>query len=190
MPDPYPQHFTIEIDRENMCRYLRRTWLLVWSLIFGLFGILAGFGAGCEGFRETLLRANSTDWQAAGIFLSRFALGVGSAVSLALICYTLLSHRLARKEADALEAHVDGQYLCVKSGAWIRLDRRLHFRSIVDFACFQGPVMLRFGITGIRIVTMNGGLHGIIELPAVKDAVKVRDMLAEIDRLREDLKPA
>lgn len=50
--------------------------------------------------------------------------------------------------------------------------------------------MLRFGITGIRIVTMNGGLHGIIELPAVKDAVKVRDMLAEIDRLREDLKPA
>lgn len=189
MADPYPQNFTIEIDRENWYRCMRRTHLLGWC---GGLGFFLGFicmtasGAWAEHHYAPLYPFVKI-FGLAGLGL---VVGVSAGAVLGLGGYALFSRRQVRREADALEAQVKGQFLHVRGGTYNTYDRKLHFHAIIDFTCYQNWHMKRFGVVGIRMLTMGGGLHSYVDLPAVKDAEKVRDMLAEIDRLREDLKPA
>ena len=65
-------------------------------------------------------------------------------------------------------------------------DRKLHFRSIVDYATTQDSLMRRFGIHALQMATTAGGQNTNLIIPGVKDCLRVRDLLADIDRQREN----
>ena len=43
-----------------------------------------------------------------------------------------------------------------------------------------------FGVEGLQMRTIAGGQDAKVTIEGVKDCTKIRDMLSEIDRLRED----
>lgn len=186
MPDTYPQNFPIEIERLKLCRYLRAQAILSWSTLVAVSSVL---GAVARTGKRNAPNLNSVAevWRE---FL--LGLGIGAAVGLLIACllYLVFNHFSAKRIADSLQVSVEGQYLRVVERALIHRDRKLHFRAIVDYACFQGPLMRYCGITGITMHTMAGGYGAVVNILAVKDAPKIRDMLSDIDRLREDLSPA
>ena len=80
---------------------------------------------------------------------------------------------------------VEGAFLHIVQENYARVDRKLHFRSIVDYAAVDDILMRRFGLMALRMNTTGGGLDSTINLIGIKDCLKVRDMLAEIDSIRE-----
>jgi membrane protein YdbS with pleckstrin-like domain len=186
MTDPYPQSFPIEIEHEKLCRYLRAEAFLGWGtvLVFlaSLIGLMSRIG------KENQAHINSVGGFWRELFFG-LGVGAGSGLLLALLLYVPL-HFSMKKAANALHVFVEGQYLRVVQGWLFRRDRKLHFRAIVDYSCFQGPLMRRCGITGITMYTTAGGQGSVVKIQAVKDAAKIRDMLSDIDRLREHLESA
>jgi len=183
MTDPYPKTFPIEIEHDKLCRYLRAEAILGWGTLLVFFTSLFGL-------IERIGKENQTHINSVGEFWREFffglGVGAGTGLLLTLLLYLPL-HFSMRKVANSLQVSVEGQYLRVVEGWLFRRDRKLHFRAIVDYACFQGPLMRRYGITGIAMNTTAGGQGAVVKIRAVKDAVKARDLLSEIDRLREHL---
>ena len=110
---------------------------------------------------------------------------IASIVLLAGTCYLVFSRWRATRWATSLEVTVEGPFLHVRENRLWATDRKVHFREIVDYATRQTALMRRCGLHELRMNT-RGGLSSIIIIPGVKDAVAVRDMLIEIDRLREN----
>jgi membrane protein YdbS with pleckstrin-like domain len=186
MADPYPQAFPIEIERHKLCRYLRATAILGWGTV--LVFLTSSFGLAACSSKDNQAKFNSVGdvWRESFLGLG---LGAGIGLFLTLLLY-LPIHFSMKKIAESLKVSVEGQYLRVIEGWLFRRDRKLHFRAIVDYECFQGPLMRRFGITGITMHTIAGGQSTSVKIHAVKDAAKTRDMLSDIDRLRENLESA
>jgi len=67
----------------------------------------------------------------------------------------------------------------------IEIDRerlRKYLRAVV-----QGPLMRRYGVEALRMSTVAaGGQNSFLTIHGVKDCLRVRDMLAEIDSQREN----
>ncbi len=179
--DPYPSQFAIEIDRDNLRKYYRVQWLLQW-LCLGFFGIyIGGFASTAE-----IERGSKFGWNAASIVARDAAIGMAVSLIVAILLYLYFSHRRAARYADSLEISVEGSFLRIRQQTKSFLDRKLHFRAIVDYAVTQNALMHWCCIEALQMTTMSGGVHSTIRVPGVKDCLKVRDILAEIDRLRED----
>ena len=182
MSDPYPETLNIEIDRNRLRNYLRTKWLLSWVFGLGIFGGLIGFaciaGAIERGFDS---------WLAGLTFAAKVVvLSLGGTTFLALLFYFMLSHRLAARFAASLQVSVEGAFLRIRQHTNVMSDRKLHFRSIVDYATTQDSLMRRFGIHALRMATTAGGQNTHLYVPGVKDCLKVRDLLADIDGQREN----
>jgi membrane protein YdbS with pleckstrin-like domain len=186
MTDPYPQNFPIEIEHDKLCRYLRTAHLIGWGSLLVVFASMIGIMAHTGEHNRANINSMSDVWRE---FFLGLGIGAASGVILALIVYVPL-HFLIKKEADGLCVSVEGQFLHIVQGRSFRRDRKIHFRAIVDYACFQGPLMRRCGITGIMMHTMAGSQGAVIRILAVKDAERIRDVLSDVDRLRENLEPA
>jgi hypothetical protein len=183
MSDSYPDHFTIEIERERLRRYLRTKYLLSWLLCLGFFGGLFGFASASAAFDRGI-----ESWQAAVVLASKsIAIGVGVSSLIALFVYLLFSHHLASRFASSVELTVEGAFLRIRQHTYIRSDRKLHFRSIVDYAATQDFLMRRFGLHALQMTTIAGGPTSRINVPGVKDCLRVRDLLADVDQKREHL---
>lgn len=183
MNDPYPTNLTIEIERDRLRKYYRVQWFLLWVLVLAFFGFMFGLDSfTAEVRRGEISRA---DW----FFPAALAVGKGLGISFLVSCllYLLFSHRLAARLANSVEVTVEGPFLRVRKQDAFYSDRKTHFRSLVDCTAMQGFLMRRFGLFSLHISTTGGGggLRGLV-IPGVKDCLKVRDMLADIDRLREN----
>ena len=189
MTDPYPQEFEIPIERDKLYMYWRYQWILSFATICGLLGTAIGMTSTLPSPRFPL-PSNLTPIE----IILRVCMGIGTGAivggGIGAILYFLFCDRWTRKSAEEYKVAVQGQFLRVTKGARLITDRKLHFRAIVDFMYVQGPYMRRFGIHGIRMTTTAGGQHSAVEIHAVQDAMKVRDQLCEIDRIREDQVPA
>ena len=179
MSDQYPETLNIEIDRDRLRNYLRTRWLLNWVLALGFFGgmfIFAGVSAAVE--RGSL---------SAGVtFVAKcVALSLGSTTLLALFLYFILSHWRAARFAASLQISVEGAFLRIRQRTSVVSDRKLHFRSIVDYTTTQDFLMRRFGIHTLQMATTAGGQNTNLIIPGVKDCLRVRDLLADIDSQRE-----
>ena len=187
MNDPYPHDIEIEIDRAALCRYLRLLPILL------LTGCLGSFGSTC-GLLFTTGKDNRANLNSVAEYVQWVFIGAGlgalAGLLLAFLIYLIVYHFSSKKIAAALHVSVEGQFLRVTEGFLHRRDRKLHFRAIVDYTCYQGPLMRYCGITGIAMTTTAGGQDALLNVLAVQDATKIRDLLSEIDRLREDEKPA
>jgi hypothetical protein len=179
MSDSYPESFSIEIERQKLCRYLRCEALVTALLPCLIFGTYFGaiWGSRRRGDGPTDL------WTTIPLGM---AIGFSVGLVVALVLYIVLGHFTGRLRANRLEVSVVGPYLRIVEGVVMRRDRKLHFRSIVDYSCFAGPLMRVCGVGGIMLTTMAGGQAGTVRIRGVKDALVVRDMLSEIDCLREE----
>ena len=185
MSDPYPENLAIEIDRPRLQTYLRTKWLLGWVLSLGIFSAFIIFAAICDAIEH-----HPQSWQSAAIHLAKFTtIGLGSTTLLGLALYLLLSHRRAARFAASLEVSVEGPFLRIRQHTTLLTDRKLHFRAIIDYSTTQDFLMRRMGLYGLHLTTAASGLASMIDIPCVKDCLRVRDMLADIDRLRENQCP-
>jgi len=178
MSDQYPQTLNIEIDRDRLRNYLRTRWLLNWVIGLGLFGGMVGLA----GIGSALERGIHS-WRAGVAF---FAFSFGSTTLIALLLYFILSHRRAARFAASLQISVEGAFLRIRQHTSVMSDRKLHFRSIVDYATTQDFLMRRFGIHALEMATTAGGQKTNLIIPGVKDCLRVRDLLADIDSQREN----
>ena len=99
-----------------------------------------------------------------------------------------LSVRLVRPYVEGLLLAVDGPFLRLrKIVGGIERDHKYHFRLLQVYATKQDALMKKLGIVTL-VITTSVGLQATrtIEVLAVKDCLKVRDMLAEIDSQREN----
>lgn len=104
----------------------------------------------------------------------------------AFLAFYFFVHRPASLKAAAkMEVTVEGSFFRIRTYHFLHTDRKVHFRSIVDYATTEDSFMRYFGIAALELSTMGGGRFQTITIPGVKDCLAVRDMLSEIDRLRE-----
>jgi len=181
MSDHYPETLSIEIDRGRLRAYLRTKWLISWALILSLIGGM--YGLSCIG--SALDGGVASRFDAVLIVVKCVAKGIGVSLLIALVCYLIFSHRIASRLASSLQVSVEGSFLHVRQHAATLSDRKLHFRSIVDYATTQDCLMRYFGIQSLQMTTTAGGQNTNLVIPGVKDCLRVRDVLADIDRLRE-----
>jgi len=118
--------------------------------------------------------------------LRGFAVGIGVWMSVALLIYFVFFHRSAARRAASLVVTVEGPFLRVRQDGAFSMDRKLHFRAIVDYATLQGWLMRKCGIHALRMTTTAGGQSSTLVIHGVKDCLKMRDILSDIDRLREN----
>lgn len=183
MADQYPDSFELDIDREGLCRYWRRLWRRLTCCACVFVGVNVGMMASLPPQHRSTAESAGEVWRAVGAGTGLGA--VGGLLVTGLIDTFVLRAR-ARRAAESVHVFVEGPFLRVQEGATTLSDRKLHFRSIVDYGYFQGPLMRRSGIGGLRLSTTAGGHHSSLVILGVKDAIEARDMLSEIDRLREN----
>ncbi|MES2659155.1 MAG: hypothetical protein V4689_11100 [Verrucomicrobiota bacterium] len=182
MKDTYPSTLTIEVDRIPLRNYLRASRLLLWILSLSFFGVMLGLAAGTGYLERNDLKGTDA---ILGVIKGVTA-GLGISWAIALTVYYIFSHRGTSRYANSLEVTVEGAFLRIRQHTTARTDRKLHFRSIVDYATYQDALMRRFGIHALHMMTTGGGPGSLVVIPAVKNCEEVRDMLSEIDRLREN----
>ncbi len=181
MSDQYPETITIEIDRDRLRNYLRAKGLFSWALVLSLFGGLFGL----SGVANALDHGLSSRAEGALILFKSVGTGVGISLLVALFCYLIFTHRIATRQARTLQVSVEGAFLRVRQHTAVLSDRKLHFRSIVDYATTQDFLMRQFGIYALQMSTTAGGQNTNLVIHGIKDCLRVRDDLADIDRLRE-----
>ncbi len=179
--DPYPATLNIEIDRPRLKTYLRFNWYRWWLVPLVLIGGLLGFSGIVDALDAGELQRSEIPW----IILRHVGVGMATGAALATLCYFVFSHFTAARYADSLEVSVEGPFLRVRQHFVTRSDRKLHFRSIIDYATTQDFLMRLLGIEALRMTTTAAGPSAFLSIPAVKDALRARDLLADIDRLRE-----
>jgi hypothetical protein len=182
MSDSYPRDLEIEIDRDRLRNYLRGKALLSWLLLLGSFGAVIGMAASGR-----VLEEGMRPW---GDVVRILATGLGSGLAAALVLagglYVSFSHGVMGRFADALQLTVEGPFLRIRQRLVAASDRKLHFRAIVDYAVVQDPLMRLFGIQALQMTTTGGGTSATIIVPGVKDCLRAREMLSEIDCWREN----
>jgi membrane protein YdbS with pleckstrin-like domain len=179
MTDSYPESFPIEIEREKLCRYWRIEALLMLLFFGAFFG--TQFGIVSATSRHAAMELDS--WTTVPL---RMGIGLLIGSAIAVVIYGIVGHYSSRLRVNRLEISVEKQYFRISEGVFIRSDRKLHFRSIVDYSCFSGPLMRFCGIEGLMLTTTAGGRYSTIRLKGVENALEVRDMLSLIDAHREN----
>jgi hypothetical protein len=182
MNDPYPAVLRIEIDRQRLKSYFLADWLMSWtlpvSLLFVFIGALLGMTPEAQAFALNV----------PAIIKGVIAVTAGALIGFAtgfvftFIPYVIFRYRRDVNVSKTLELSVEGSFLRlrVKEGGWS--DRKLHFRSIVDYAVFESSLMRKLRIQCL-VMRTTGGYS--LMVPGVVDCFAVRDKLSEIDRLRE-----
>jgi hypothetical protein len=182
MPDTYPPNLEIEIDRPRLTTYLRVQWLLGWICICFMFGFMFAIMAASIAAEHV-----ESPWVLKAIAgAAAFFICLAACLLLAGLLYFLFSHCLAARFAQELRVTVEGPFLRIHQYLIATTDHKLHFRAIVDYAAIQDPLMRLFGLHALQMTTTGSGPSGMIKVPGVKECLKIRDMLSEIDRLREN----
>lgn len=172
--ETYPDTFNLDVNRPALTAYYRKIRqravigpALIVSILVGL-AVPAYLGLD-EG--AALL---------SGLLIALLFFGTS-------VCaiYSFFMHRQAKEDAEGLHVTVDGPYLRIREGGRRATDRKLHFRSIVDYATYSDPILRRFGLETLRLTIQGGCLDSTIDLPGLHRCLEVRDLLATIDATRE-----
>ena len=159
--ETHPDKIEFEIDREGLRRSLRANSLTAWKALFGFSMFMGGM---------VELSYGQNAGMPAG--LKFFACWVACTVAIISVGYFTLTRRTLIRAVDATHLKVDGSYLLVQtydvaSRSWH--DRKLHFKSIVDYGIFENSNMRRYGVKALKLTTMAGGLSSDVIIPAVRN---------------------
>jgi hypothetical protein len=180
----HPESFEIEIDRLKLAKFWQKQWGLLAGMPFLGLGALFSLGV-------YLGPENRQDFDSTmGVVLaSAIGISIGLAIGALLLAvvYFLFIQPSAKREAKALQVSVEGPFFRIKTGSKHIRDRKLHFKSIIDYTYYQDPMMKECEIGGIALTTMAGGQNSTIRIQGIKNALEIRDLLSEIDSHRENL---
>lgn len=183
MSDQYPKELTLEIDRKGLRKYYRIGAFLVVMAASIVIGCANAMGRIGDGLKEAGLKSiNDLIFYT----ICGLAAGIGVSVVVALLIYFVFFHRSAARRAASLIVTVEGPFLRVQQHEVFSTDRKLHFRAIVDYSTIQGWLMRKCGIHALRMHTTAGGPSSMLTIYGVKDCLKMRDILSDMDRLREN----
>jgi len=174
----HPDKIEFEIDREGLRRSLKAGYLTAWAALFAVFMLPGGMIA--------LARGQDAGFPSGLKFLACWA--AGTAV-ISCVGYFTSFRETLRRRVEAVSLKVDGPYLLIRtyelpSASWH--DRKLHFKSIVDYGIVENSNMRRHGIQSLKLTTLAGGSSSDVIVPAVRNCQQVRDLLSEIDHAREN----
>jgi hypothetical protein len=182
MEDTYPEVLELDVDRRALRAYLRTKWLFSWMAAMCFFGVMFGVLSVSD-------KIDGGSLESVGKIVSCLLGGIGRgllvAVHIGIALYFLRSHWVAGRLAATLRVSVEGPFLRIVQNNGIAQDRKLHFRSIVDYSTVQGPLMKWLGVTALHMTTTAGGPQGGVQIVGLQDAIVARDMLAQIDSMRE-----
>ena len=182
MPDSYPETINFEINRTQLERYMNRTGLYVISLIFLFGGIFFGFLRAIGAANDMHFKSKDELYL---FLIGRMSICVGIII-VAIFCFYVLGiRRHSKRYATALDVSVEGSFLRIREYSKGLVDRKIHFRSIVDYSNIQSPMMTRYGIQSLKMNTTSGGQYSAITILGIEDCLKVRDILSDIDQQRE-----
>ncbi len=181
MSDQHPHSLRIEIDRPRLKKYLRLKSFPALLVPIVVFGALIGFSSISKRADGSKIAREEVVF----LIAKSFAEGAGVGVGLTLLIYFPFAHPLADRRADTLDVSVEGSFLRLRQHTIIKTDRKLHFRSIVDYATTQSFLMRWCEVQALQMTTTAGGQNPPILIPGVMDCLKIRDLLAEIDSQRE-----
>lgn len=180
---PASPEIVYTFDHDRLRRYLRVRGLILWIGTLGALGALLGFPAAGK-----KLDSSRYDVRTKIIAASRAAgIGFATGALLGAFCYVTLTHFRSASEARAASLRVDGPFVLLKTGGFMRINRKVHFRSIIDYAVIDGPLRRRFGLQTLQMTVPTGVPNGLIQLTGLRDCERVRDELAALDAAREHL---
>lgn len=182
MPDSYPEIINFEINRTQLERYSNRIGLYVISLLFMFLGVFFGFV-------HTIGAANDLHFKSKdelySFLIERMSICIAITIAAIFCCYVFGICKHSKRYAATLNVSVEGSFLRIREFSKGLVDRKIHFRSIVDYANIQSPMMTRYGIQSLKMNTTSGGQYSAITILGIEDCLKVRDILSDIDQQRE-----
>jgi|GEM_PF-4136297 len=166
------EHFKIEIQKELLRAYLRTKWSLFLWVGFSIISITYGFLIG-----KDLIQYGMTP-------LSAMSLSIGAGLLIALLMtlgmYVMFLHTQGEKMSANAHLSIEGPFLKIMEGNFIKEDRMVPFQSIVEYAVIESQLMKKFGIQSLQISTSSQNSQSIIEVVGVKNCQQVRDQLVKI----------
>jgi hypothetical protein len=182
MPDSYPEIINFEINRTQLERYNNRIGLYVISLLFMILGVFFGFAHIIGAANELHFKSKDELYL---FLIVHISICVAITVA-AIICFYVFGVRKhSKRYAATLDVSVEGSFLRIREYSKGLIDRKIHFRSIVDYSNIQSPMMTRYGIQSLKMNTTSGGQYSAITILGIEDCLKVRDILSDIDQQRE-----
>lgn len=181
--NPVPDEIVYSFDHDRLRRYLRVRGLILWLGVLGMLGALFGFAAVGK-----KLDSRRLDVPAKIFAASRsVGIGFGCGALIGAFCYCALTHVRSATEARAVSLRVNGPFVRLKTGGFMHVDRKVHFRSIIDYSVIDGPLRRRFGLQTLQMTVPAGVPNGLIQLTGLRDCERVRDELSALDAAREHL---
>jgi len=180
---PVSGEIVYPFDHDRLRRYLRVRGLILWLGALGMLGALFGFVAVGKTLDSRRLGAPAKIIAAA----RSAGLGFGCGALVGAFCYCVLTHVRSATEARTVSLRVNGPFVRLKTGGFTHVDRKVHFRSIIDYAVIDGPLRRRFGLQTLQMTVPAGVPNGLIQLTGLRDCERVRDELAALDAAREHL---
>ncbi len=184
MKDKYPEVIEFDVERDLLRKFLRKQWFYMWIGLAALPGFFIGL--------LVALPKQHEHFEYKGILdtMQLVSRGVGTgiliSISIAFALYFLTSYRYADRVAKTLRVIVEGPFLrIVQFQQYSTIDRKIHFRAIVDYATVGDDKKKKSDLSILRMTTIGGGLHSTIQIAGLSNCEKVRDMLVEIDSIRE-----
>lgn len=128
--------------------------------------------------------------------------GISTAVTMACMVFLIpvipivipLVVLYQRKQYARLRVYLTTRDLKVHRGVLTREEKAIPLEKITDLAVFQGPIMRRFGLKGIRVETagQSAGPGALVSIIGIENTDGFRDMvLAQRDRITDsDDRPA
>jgi hypothetical protein len=182
MHDPYPQYFEIEIDRDGLRNLLRLQSFVGCLILLGIIGAFFGLL-----FSAKEVQVHPRPWEEAFALTERnIAISLTASVLVTLFLERLVFKRFADRYAQTFRVSVEGPFLRIQETSIMRTDRRLHFRAIVDYTLQQTWMASWFSVESIVMTTTGSGPKSTVCIVGVLNGLKTRDLLSEVDRLRED----
>jgi putative membrane protein len=122
--------------------------------------------------------------------------GTSTAVTMALMIFLIPVIPIVipfvilyqRKQYARLRVYLTTRDLKVHRGVLTREEKAIPLEKITDLAVFQGPIMRRFGLKGIRVETagQSAGPGALVSIIGIEDTDGFRDLvLAQRDRITD-----
>ena len=186
MKTTYPETFNIEFDPDELALAFaegyRATSLMSFATV-GIFGWLALFTLPAKYFEEQPSLAIPLGLLLLLLFVGCTLLMAGVVWLFAEITLRTYGKRKGAQRAASFSARVEGAFLRIMDG---KSDRKIHFRQIGDYEALllDRKVKSKAGSLQMRCPSM-GTTGAMLTLHGVKDVIKTRDLLAEVDAERE-----
>ncbi|MFC7338402.1 hypothetical protein ACFQY0_14505 [Haloferula chungangensis] len=175
MTNTTPHTFEIAIDRDEFIRHHATLEAIAFSLLLSIVMFIVAL------FCQNLIVEETThSWLPMISMLACVSAAAIITFLMGCLYKRTIGHYRASRRADQFKASVEGAFLRIID---LKSDRKIHFRQIVDYQ-IKDRNDSDIGLLSM-MTTAGGQQNSTITIPAIKNALATRDLLAEVDAQRE-----